>query len=70
MQSNYKKFNKPKLDRLIQIQEKFKNNFNIDSYANWFYDSESEILRLYNDDDDEVYFKYISIGTFSLKSKT
>jgi len=67
---DYEKYSKQKLDELIKIQDRFKDRFTIDSYANWFYDSETEVLRLYNNDEDEIYFKYISVGTFSLKSKT
>ncbi|AZA98523.1 hypothetical protein EG359_02385 [Chryseobacterium joostei] len=67
---NYEKYNKQSFDNLIQIQEKFKETFEIDSYANWFYDGETELLRLYNNDDDEIYFKYVSVGTYSLKSET
>lgn len=67
---NYEQYNRQSFDNLIQIQEKFKETFEIDSYANWFYDGETELLRLYNNDDDEIYFKYVSIGTYSLKSET
>ncbi|MCQ4139418.1 DUF6882 domain-containing protein [Chryseobacterium sp. EO14] len=68
--ADYEKFSKQKLDELIKIQDRFKDSFKIDSYANWFYDIETEVLRLYNNDEDEIFFKYISVGTFSLKSKT
>jgi hypothetical protein len=67
---DYEEYSKQRLDNLVQIQDKFKEIYKIDSYANWFYDSELELLRLYNDDNDEVYFKYIPVGTYSLKSKT
>ncbi|KFC19923.1 DUF6882 domain-containing protein [Chryseobacterium sp. FH1] len=68
--NDYKNFAQSELDRLIPIQNRFKEEFDIDSYANWFYDGESAILRLYNSDDDEIFFKYIPIGTFSLSQKT
>lgn len=67
---DYKEFANSELSKLIPIQEKFKEEFKIDSFSNWFYDSESELLRLYNNDEDEVFFKYIPIGTYSLASKT
>lgn len=67
---NYEEYSKQRLDRLVQSQDKFKEMYKTDLYANWFYDSEFELLRLYNDDEDEVYFKYIPVGTFSLKSRT
>lgn len=67
---NYEEYSKQRLDSLIEAQEKFKEIYKIDVYANWFYDSELELLRLYNNDEDEVYFKYIPVGTYSLRSKT
>ncbi|MDW8549213.1 hypothetical protein NG800_009845 [Epilithonimonas ginsengisoli] len=67
---DYKEFAKAELNRVIPIQNRFKEEFDIDSYTNWFYDDESGILRLYNNDDDEIFFKYIPIGTFSLSQKT
>ncbi|MDR4952244.1 hypothetical protein REB14_08675 [Chryseobacterium sp. ES2] len=67
---NYEEYSKPRLNKLIKVQDDFKDVYRIDSYVNWFYDSELELLRLYNDDNDEVYFKYIPVGTYSLKSKT
>lgn len=66
----YDEFAQSEINRLVPIQDKFKEEFNIDSYANWFYDDESEILRLYNSEDDEVFFRYIPIGTYSLTKKT
>ena len=67
---DYNEFAQSELDKLIPIQDKFKAEFNIDSFANWFYDSDSHILRLYNDENDEIFFKYIPIGTFSFSSET
>lgn len=32
---NYEQYKKQSFDNLIQIQEKFKETFEIDSYANW-----------------------------------
>jgi hypothetical protein len=67
---NYEEFSKQTFEKLVQIQDEFKKNHKPDSYANLFYDSETELLRLYNDEEDEVYFRYIPIGTYSLKSQT
>lgn len=67
---SYEEFSQEKLDNLIQIQDLFKKQFDIDAYANWFYDSEFELLRLYNSDDDEIYFTYIPVGSYSHKKQT
>lgn len=55
---NYEQYNRQSFDNLIQIQEKFKEAFEIDSYVNWFYDGETQLLRLYNNDEDEIYFRF------------
>ena len=68
--NNYENFANKEIQNLIYIQNKFKENFNLDYYENWFYDSETELLRLYNSDDDEIFFKYIPIGTFSIEKQT
>lgn len=67
---DYKEFAKAELNRVISIQDRFKEKFDIDLYANWFYDDESSILRLYNDEIDEIFFRYIPIGTYSLNKNT
>lgn len=67
---NYQEFSQLKCQELMKVQEGFTKEYNINFYDSWFYDGESELLRLYNDDDDEIYFNYIPIGTFSTKSNT
>lgn len=67
---SYKEFSQERLDNLIKIQDVFKKQFDIDSYENWFYDSEFELLRLYNSDEDEIYFRYIPVGSYSQKKQT
>jgi len=52
---DYNEFAQSELDKLMLIQDRFKNEYKIDSYAHWFYDSDSQILRLYNDDNDELF---------------
>ncbi|MCX8524284.1 hypothetical protein OF897_10215 [Chryseobacterium formosus] len=67
---NYDEFAEAELQKLIPLQEKFKQEYDLDSFANWFYESDASILRLYNDDEDEIFFKYIPIGSYSLSSET
>jgi hypothetical protein len=66
---NYQEFSQLKCQELMKIQDGFIERYNINSYDSWFYDSETELLRLYNGD-TEIYFRYIPIGTFSTKSGT
>lgn len=67
---DYNEFSQSELNKLIPIQDRFKEKYKIDSFSNWFYDDDLKIIRLYNDDKHEIFFKYIPIGTYSLKSET
>lgn len=58
------------VDKLKKSQAKFIAKYETNNFANWFYNQSSETLRLYNEDSDEIYFKYIPVGTFSQKTKT
>lgn len=67
---DYDEFSQKEYEKLCDFQEEFISKYDLNSYSNWFYDQESELLRLYNDDKDEIFFKYVPIGTYSLKSNT
>lgn len=67
---NYEEFAERELNKLIDIQEKFLEEFNLNSYKHWFYESEFSILRLFNNEQDEIFFNYIPIGTFSNNTMT
>ncbi len=70
MKIDYEQFASKKCRELIQIQERFMEQLSIGSYQHWYYDAELALLRFYNDDTDQLYLKYIPIGTFSLTSET
>jgi len=65
----YEKYAQKAVDKLQESQPKFRGKFDIDNFANWFYNQSSETLRLYSED-KEIYFKYIPVGTFSLNTNT
>lgn len=65
----YEKYADKICQKLTEFQNSFRNEYDIDNYANWFYNQSSEILRLHSDD-KEVYFKYIPVGTFSQNTNT
>lgn len=48
----------------------FKDSHRLLSYAHWFYNQSTGLLRLYNSDSDEIFFRYLPIGTFSTKKGT
>lgn len=67
---NYSEISENEFQKFCKTQEEFYSKYDLNSYSNWFYDQESELLRIYNSDNDELFFKYIPVGTYSLKSKT
>lgn len=66
---SYQEFANDNCNRLTEIQDNFRAEYAIDSYAHWYYTQASEILRLYSDD-KEIYFKYIPVGSYSRNSNT
>ncbi len=68
--TDYEQFAGKKCQELIQIQERFRAQFELGNYQQWYYDAELALLRLYNNDEDQIYLKYIPIGTFSFTSDT
>lgn len=67
---DYEEFAAEKWQQIMQVQEKFREESGIDRYKHWYYDADLALLRLYNDDEDQLFFKYIPVGTFSLISET
>ena len=66
----YNNYANKQLEKISKSQDKFNAKFDTKSYSSWFYDQESELLRLYNEDVNEIFFKYIPIGTYSPISNT
>ena len=68
--SDYEALCEAEFEKLQELEEKFRADYQIASYASWFYDQESELLRLYNSDDDERFFKYVPVGTYATEAGT
>lgn len=66
----YEKFVNVELENMSKSQNAFLKEYETDSYSSWFYDQESELLRLYSENEKEIFFKYIPVGSYSLISKT
>ncbi|MFT6334790.1 MAG: hypothetical protein ACI86M_001443 [Saprospiraceae bacterium] len=66
----YAEFSKTEFEILCKTQDEFTKEFSTDLFPNWFYDQESELLRLYNENGEEIFFKYIPVGTYSLNSNS
>lgn len=65
----YAEFSEKAVEDFKLIQDSFRGQFKIDDYSNWFYNQSTELLRLYTEN-EEIFFKYIPVGTYSTKSKT
>ena len=65
----YEEYADKACQQLAVLQDEFRTKYDIENYANWFYDQSSESLRLYSDE-KEIYFKYIPVGSFSQKTST
>ncbi|MFK7937040.1 MAG: DUF6882 domain-containing protein [Saprospiraceae bacterium] len=68
---NYTEFAQQSIKSFKSVQNRFSDRFKINDYDNWFYDQHTQLLSFSNkNDDQELNFKYIPIGTFSKKSQT
>lgn len=56
-------------DELVALQENLKKEYGITRYENWFYDQSTSLFTL-STNDDEINFKYVSVGTYSRNTNT
>jgi hypothetical protein len=57
------------LDELKIVQKKFKDEYNLNWYQNWFYNQATGLLT-FSTEDVELNFRYFQAGSFSKKSNT
>ena len=57
------------VQELNVLQDRFKNEFNLTWYENWFYDQVTGLLT-FSTDEKQLNFKFIEVGSFSEKSST
>jgi len=55
---------------LKTLQAKLHENYNIDSYENWWYDQHTGLFTFSEGQEQELNFRYVDVGTFSEKSNT
>jgi hypothetical protein len=66
---DYNEFAEACVQDLKVLQDKFHSEYDIDWYDNWFYNQSTGLLT-FSKGDQEVNFKYFSVGSFSEKSNT
>lgn len=54
---------------LSKIQDSFKKKYNLNYYENWYYEDGTAIFK-FNTGEDEMYFKYQIVGSFSKNTNT
>ena len=65
----YHSFAETCVEKLKVLQEKFQKEYDLDWYANWFYNQTTGLLT-FSTGDAELNFRYFDIGSFSEKSNT
>ena len=66
---DYNSFAETCVKELKVLQDKFKNEYDVDWYENWFYNQSTGLLT-FSTGDQELNFKYFDVGSFSEKSNT
>ncbi|QJX48464.1 hypothetical protein HMJ29_16695 [Hymenobacter taeanensis] len=65
----YSDFAQSCLQDLIDLQDEFKSEYDIEWYENWFYNQSTGLLT-FSTGEEEINFKYLSVGTFSRQTNT
>ena len=58
----YEKFANVELESMSKSQDAFLKEYETDSYETWFYDQESELLRLYSKNEKEIYLYHVAVN--------
>lgn len=66
---DYVEFAEKCVVELNVLQAKFKNDFELTWYEDWYYDQATGLLT-FSTDDKQLNFKFVSIGSYSEKSHT
>ena len=66
---DYNSFAEACVEELKTLQDNFQNEYDVDWYDNWFYNQSTGLLT-FSTGDQELNFKYFSVGSFSEKTST
>lgn len=66
---DYSEYVTESFEKLQENQEELYKKYDLNSYANWFYDQASGLLT-FSDEDNELNFRYYEVGTYSKVTKT
>ena len=65
----YSDFARLCVDELNVLQDKYRKDFDIDAYENWFYNQSTALLTFWTTGGKEVNFKYLEVGKLSKQPK-
>jgi hypothetical protein len=68
-EEEYKKFNHQCIHELQDHQAKLWAEHDLDAYPRWDYDQHTALLT-FSDNDEEINFRFVEVGSFSEKSNT
>ncbi|MBB6498504.1 DUF6882 domain-containing protein [Pedobacter cryoconitis] len=67
---NFESYRDSCLEDMTTLQNEFMKLYDINSYENWFYDHNIGAFHFKSDDGRNLYFKYVDVGSFSIKANT
>jgi hypothetical protein len=65
----YAEFAEKCVKELNAVQARFRKDFDLNSWENWFYDEVTELLT-FSTGEKQLNFKFVSVGSYSEKSNT
>lgn len=66
----FEKFKDACVEQLSPLQDEFMELYDINSYEHWFYDHGIGAFHFKSDDGRNLYFKYVSVGSYSTEKNT
>lgn len=67
---DFEEFKSQCVTHLMSLQPEFMKLYDIDSYDEWFYDHGVGAFHFKSDNERNLYFKYVDVGSFSTKDNT
>jgi hypothetical protein len=70
IENNFEDFTDRCLEEMSELQEGFKELYDLSGYENWFYDHGTGVFHFKSGIDKNLYFKYVDVGSFSTNTNT
>ncbi len=70
LQQNFENYKSQCVRDILLLQPEFMRLYVIDIYKNWFYDHSIGVFHFKSDGGNDLYFKYVDVGSFSTTTNT